>query len=130
MTRDAALWLRFLLAGAVNTGFGLLVYALALQAGAADWLALLLSLVMGVAFNFLSMGGYAFRDLSLARAPRFVLAYALLYAVNLLLLRAVSPWLGSPLLAQTLLTPLMAGLSYLMLSRWVFNQPRQHHTAS
>ncbi|MEK8046869.1 GtrA family protein [Ideonella margarita] len=122
MKRDAALWLRFLLAGAANTGFGLLVYALTLQAGAADWVALLLGLVMGVIFNFLSMGGYAFRDLSWARAPRFVLAYALLYAVNLLLLRALNTWLGSPLLAQVLLTPLMAGLSYLMLSRWVFTR--------
>ena len=75
-------FLRFLVAGAINTLFGFIVYSPAILAGAAVWLALLLGLVCGTIFNFFSTGGYVFRDLKLARVPRFVIFYFLVYMAN------------------------------------------------
>lgn len=111
---------RFLIAGGVNTLFGLAVYAAAVWLGAPVWLALLVSMILGTAFNFFSIGGYAFRDLARQRLPRFVSAYLMLYGLNLALLRVIRPWVEEPILAQCLLAPLVAGVSYLTMSRWVF----------
>lgn len=111
---------RFLVAGAVNTCFGLLIYAAARLGGAEDWLALLIALSAGLGFNFITLGGYAFRNLSLHRLPKFILAYFAIYALNLGLLRGLVEWTKSDVWAQVALTPFMAGLSYLIQSKWVF----------
>ena len=113
-------FLRFLIAGVANSVFGLAVYAGAIVAGSPDWVALLLGLAAGVVFNFLSLGGYAFRDLSLQRLPRFVCSYGVVYVVNLGLLELLRGFIPSAVLCQILLTPPMALLSYLLLSKFVF----------
>jgi len=111
---------RFLLAGAVNTLFGLAVYAVCIYAGLPPWLAMLAGTVLGIAFNFLSFGGYAFRDLSVRRLPRFLLSYGLTYFSNLAAFHALSAWVPDPLWCQTLLTPVVAIFSYLAMSNFVF----------
>jgi putative flippase GtrA len=117
-------FMRFLLAGAVNTLFGFVVYSLTIVAGAAVWLALLAGILAGVAFNFVTTGGYVFRDLSPRRFPRFLLAYLLIYLVNLGLITLLSPWISNVILAQAIVTLPMALSSYLLLARLVFRAPR------
>ena len=113
-------FLRFIVAGAINTLFGFLVYSVALLSGGAVWLALLLGLVSGTIFNFFSTGGYVFRDLRLARVPRFVVCYLLVYGVNLKLIDWLSLWVGNPILAQGILTLPIALLAYVVMARFVF----------
>ncbi len=127
---QARLW-RFLVAGVLNTAMGLLIYALALFLGAADWLALLVSLVIGIGFNFLTMGGYAFRQLTWSRLPRFVLAYLSVYLLNLWLLRLLNGWIQHQFWTQAALTPFIAAISFLLLSRWVFvsNKLKASHSS-
>ena len=55
-------FVRFLLAGMVNTLFGLAVFAGTTRVGLAPWAALLAGMLAGIAFNFVTLGGYAFRD--------------------------------------------------------------------
>jgi putative flippase GtrA len=117
-------FVRFLVAGVVNTAFGLAVYLGCLHAHAAPWLALLVGTVAGVTFNFFSLGAYAFRDLSLRRLPRFVGGYAVTYAVNLAALTLLRPLVPDPAWRQILLTVPMALFSYLLMSRLVFRRPR------
>lgn len=119
-TNDARTFVRFVIAGVINTLFGLLVYSLILSFGAEVWLALLTSLLMGIAFNFCSLGGYAFRDLSAKRLPRFVTSYLTVYLLNLSLLHFLQKWIASPMWCQFLLTPIMALVSYFIMSFWVF----------
>ena len=114
--------LRFLLAGAANTAFGLAIYALFSVLGVAPWAALLCGTVAGIGFNFVTLGGYAFRDLSWRRLPRFVGAYALAYLVNLGALHAFQPLVGNAIWRQVLLTPFMALFSYVCMSRFVFRR--------
>jgi len=116
-----AIYFRFLAAGVVNTLFGLLVYSATILFGAPTWLALIVGMTAGAAFNFVSMGAYVFRDIALKRLPKFALSYGFIYATNLSLLRLLKPWISDPIWGQLVLTPPMAALSYLVLSRMVFN---------
>lgn len=113
-------FLRFLVAGAINTLFGFLVYSAAMLSGAAVWLALLLGLVCGTIFNFFSTGGYVFRDLRLPRVPRFVVCYVFVYAANLKLIGWLSLWVGNQIMAQAILTVPIALLTYILMARFVF----------
>jgi putative flippase GtrA len=112
--------LRFLLAGAINTLFGFLVYTAAIVIGAAVWLALLAGIVCGMIFNFFSTGGYVFRELGWGRVPRFVLCYFLVYLSNLKLIEWLLPWVGNAILAQAILTLPIAALTYVLMARFVF----------
>jgi putative flippase GtrA len=114
-------YVRFLIAGGFNTLFGWLCYAGLILLGAPPWLALILATLTGITFNFITLGGYAFRSLVLNRFPRFVLAYCIIYTTNLVCLKALSPWVDSPILGQLILTLPLALLSYIIMSKLVFN---------
>ncbi len=122
MTAPFAEALRFGLAGAVNTAFGFSVYSgLVVLLGMAPSVALLVATVTGVLFNFFTFGGFTFRRLAVRRLPRFVAAYALIYAFNLALLeglRATSS-LG-PVVAQLLCLAVVAPAAYFVLKALVF----------
>lgn len=112
--------LRFLLAGAVNTLFGYVVYSLGILAGAPVWLALLVGTLLGTVFNFFTTGGYAFRRLSARRYPLFVACYLLVYGINLLLIEALSAWISDKLQIQAVLLVPLALLSYFLMAQLVF----------
>lgn len=113
-------FLRFLGAGGLNTFWGWAMYAIAILLQAPVWLALIVAIVAGIAFNFFTIGGYAFKDMAMNRLPRFIAAYGLLYVINLLLLSFLTQWVNSLIWAQCMLTLPLALLSYLLMSCWVF----------
>lgn len=123
--RDPKTFLRFLIAGGFNTLFGWAAYTVCILAGARPWLALIIATCAGVAFNFFSVGGYAFRDMAWRRLPRFVACYAGIYTLNLAGITLLGRWIPSPIWAQAILTPPMALMSYFLLSRLVFTAPTQ-----
>ena len=116
--------LRFAVAGAVNTAFGFGVYSgLIVLFDVAPSLSLLIATVAGVLFNFLTFGGFAFRQLDARRLPRFLAAYGFIYLFNLALLeglRAASA-LG-PVSAQLICLVVVAPTAYLLLKAQVFRQ--------
>lgn len=114
-------FVRFLIAGGVNTLFGLLVYSIAVTAGLFVWQALLAGILAGVGFNFVTTGGYVFRDLTPTRFLRFAIVYLLVYLVNLALVMFLSRWIDSAIWIQVILTIPMALGSYFLMSRFVFN---------
>jgi putative flippase GtrA len=113
-------FLRFIVAGAVNTLFGYAVYGAGILLGAPVWMALLAGTVAGTVFNFFTTGGYAFRQLALRRYPSFVACYLLVYAGNLVLLGWLSAWIADKLVAQAMLVVPMALVSYVLMARVVF----------
>ena len=116
-------FIRFLLAGGLNTLFGFSVYSAAIWADLPVWAALLAANVTGVAFNFVTTGGYAFRRLLLAHFPRFLAAYLSCFIINWGLIRWLAHGVPNAIVAQAILTLPMAVLSYLIMSRWVFVEP-------
>lgn len=112
---------RFVLVGGINTLFGFTVFGVIAYLGGHTWQALLGGNIAGIVFNFLTIGGIVFRDLSPKRMVRFIAAYLGLFLLNLkaieLLTNAIQ---ADRILAQALLTAPMAILSYLIMSRFVF----------
>lgn len=112
---------RFIAVGVLNSLFGFCAYSVCILLGLPPWAALIAGNVAGIGFNFLTTGGLVFADLSRRRFPRFVLSYLALYLLNLGLAHEIIPLVGGPIACQALLTPPLACLSFLLMSRFVFN---------
>src|SRR5882762_481506 len=80
-------FVRFLLIGLFNTCVGYGIYAALVLIGLDPVIALSISFCLGVGFNFVSTGRVVFSSTDVWRFPRFVLAYAIVYVANLLLLK-------------------------------------------
>jgi len=113
---------RFIAVGVLNSLFGFCAYSACIFLKFPPWAALIAGNVAGIAFNFLTTGGLVFADLSRKRIPRFALSYLALYLLNLGLAHAIIPLVGGPIFSQALLTPPLACLSFLLMSRFVFNR--------
>ncbi|WP_421988551.1 GtrA family protein [Roseococcus sp.] len=120
MTGEFRRVLRFLVAGLVNTGFGFAAYAAFILLGAPLAVAVAGGTVLGFLFNFLSYGGFVFGSTSYRLLPRFLLFYATLCGLNLLLLHALSLFGAGPLLSQAALLPVLAVYGYLGMRFFVF----------
>jgi putative flippase GtrA len=108
----------FLLAGGINTLFGYSVYSALVLLGIVPHVAVVISTVAGVLFNFLTTSA-VFRSRDVRRLPRFLAVYAVMMGLNILLLDlAMRAGLG-PLLAQAVILPLFA-LTFLAMRRFVF----------
>jgi putative flippase GtrA len=117
-------FVRFLLVGILNTLFGLAIYAVLIWLGLPIWGALLGGNVAGIAFNFFTTGHLIFSDIALSRLPRFIGAYLTCYLVNYLSINTLV-WAGlGAIEGQALLAPLIAVLSYYLMSQHVFRSDR------
>lgn len=108
----------FLIAGGINTLFGYGVYSAQVLMGIVPHIAVVISTVVGVLFNFLTTSA-VFRSRDLRKLPRFLAVYAAMMGLNILLLHiAMRVGLG-PLLAQALILPIFT-LTFLAMRRFVF----------
>jgi putative flippase GtrA len=118
--------IRFGVAGVVNTAFGFGVYAGLVLLGVPVAAALLVATVVGVFFNFLTFGAFAFRQLDARRLPRFLVAYGFIYLFNLALLEGLRAATGiGPIVAQLACLVVVAPTAYLVLKAKVFREPAQ-----
>lgn len=113
---------RFLAIGVLNTAIGYALYIVGLQFHAAPAMALVFATAFGAVFNYFSTGRVVFGVHSLNRMPRFLLAYALIYVFNLLILKAFLMSGLRPWLAQALSLPIVVVVSYCLLNFWVFEE--------
>lgn len=115
-------FLLFLAVGGLNTlfGYGLFVALVALRLPIP--VAMLLSTVGGVLFNFRTTGGIVFASRDGRRIFRFVAVYALLYGANLAGLSALMAMGLGVYLASALLLAPMALLAYALNKTFVFRE--------
>ena len=113
-------FLRFLLAGGVNTAFGYgLFYALLLLSGSAMF-ALTLGTILAVLFNFLTTGAFVFRTMERHRLWRFFAVYGVVYIYNAIGLTTLQAFGMAPALAGLVLLPGAVVLAYLLNRSLVF----------
>jgi putative flippase GtrA len=113
-------FVRFLAIGVLNTAVGYALYIIGLEFHVAPTIALIFATTFGAIFNYFSTGRAVFGVHSLNRMPRFLLAYAIIYCFNLLILD-VFLWFGlKPWLAQAFSLPIVVVVSYCILNFWVF----------
>lgn len=111
--------IHFLAAGMLNTAFGYSAYALCLALGSTPPLAVVISTIAGICFNFRTLGA-VFAGRGHSRLLRFVAVYATVAPLNILLidcgrLVGLDPYLGGAL-ALAVIIP----LTYLAMRLFVF----------
>ena len=117
--REAARFGRFLGAGAVNAGFGYVVFILVVHLVPTGWLALMITYAIGLTFNFFVFSRFVFVE-STGHPARFVGSYIVAFALNSALYSAVYMWLPHPALAQLICLPPVAIATYLLMRCWSF----------
>lgn len=118
-------FLRFLAVGGLNTLFGFVVYSLFALTTLETWLVLIISSVAGIAFSFISTGGLVFRDMGLARVPRFILCYAVIVVIYSQLITWLSPICGGRIWAMAIIILPMSLMTYFLQSWFVFRNSAQ-----
>ena len=113
-------FIRFLLVGGLNTLFGYSVYALLIFLHVHYALAALGGQVLGVLFNFKTIGLLVFDRRGNRRFLRFVSVYILTYLLTALLLKFFHAFNVNLYLAGALLLLPMAVLSYFLNRKFVF----------
>ena len=108
----------YLIAGGVNTLFGYAMYSALVLLGMVPHGAVILGGVTGVLFNFLTTGT-VFQSRDIRRLPRFLLVYAVMLGLNMLVIDHLMRAGLGPLLAQAVIVPIFA-LTFLAMRRFVF----------
>lgn len=113
----------FLFVGGINTVFGYGIYALFLIVFKLSYpLALGLSTIFGILFNFKTIGIFVFQNSNNKLIIRFILVYGVSYGINLLLLYFLNQLAVDPLIAQALLIIPVAFLGYGLNKKFVFSE--------
>lgn len=110
-------FIRFILIGVLNTAFGYCVFAILIWAGLSPQPALALAFVLGVIWNFFAHARFVFGEGGLSRVPHYVLGYLVVYGFNALALKMLLSAGLTSLVAQALLAPVAAVLSFFLIAK-------------
>ncbi|MFD0716748.1 GtrA family protein [Paenibacillus sp. GCM10027626] len=115
-------FIRFLFVGGLNTIFGYAVFSLFLYFNFHYTIASLLSTLLGILFNFKTIGRLVFENKNNRLFYRFMAVYLIMYLLNILLLKLLSSVFSNLYyLAAVLIIP-MAILSFLLNKSIVFRR--------
>ena len=120
-------FIKFLLVGALNTAFGLSIYAVLIHVGLPIWAALIGGNVAGIVFNFFTTGSLVFSEVSLMRLPRFIGVYLTCYILNYLSIRFLVSLHVGAIKSQVFISPIIAVTSFYLMSRYVFATRTSRH---
>lgn len=112
---------RYLMVGTLNTGFSYLIYAVGLFLGLSYMTANLVSCVLGVLFSFKTQGKFVFNDANNPRLWRFIFIWAVLYVLNIGLIKLFLNVGLNAYLGGALALPVMVMLSYFAQRMFVFS---------
>jgi putative flippase GtrA len=115
-------FLLFLLVGGLNTLVGYSIFAGLILLGARPALALTIATILGVLFNFKSIGSLVFQSVKARLIPRFLAVYVVQFLVNLIALRMLIDLGAPPLLAQLIVLPILSVATFIMMRRFVFER--------
>jgi putative flippase GtrA len=113
--------IRFVIVGAVNTGFGYVVFAALVLLGLGTQIALAISFIAGILWNFRTHGSFVFGTQGYTRLPIYAAVYLVLYLLNSILLANAITAGTNPLVAQAAIAVLVAVISFVSLS-WVLRK--------
>lgn len=112
--------IRFLLVGGLNTVFGYCIFAFFIYIGAHYSLAVLLTTILGVLFNFRTTGMLVFNNSDKRLFLKFIGVYGSLYFINVLMLKVFKLFMVNMYLAGALLVLPMALLGFFLNKKFVF----------
>jgi putative flippase GtrA len=115
-------FVRFLMVGALNSVVGYGIFAGLVFTGLMPEIALLIATMLGILFNFLTTGQLVFGRRHGRYLLKFVAVYGAVYALNAAALRMMMSLSIPPLVAQLILLPVAALLTYVALRTLVFKE--------
>lgn len=104
----------YLLVGGINTLFGYSVYAVLIFMKLHYLLASLFSLILGVLFNFFTMGKFVFKKFAICYVKKFIVFYLTLYGVYVLFIKLFSYWQSNMYISGFVGGLLVATLSFIV----------------
>ena len=113
---------RFILAGALNTLFGWTIFSLFIFYGINVSLSLFFGMTFGILFNYLTIGGYAFKKFSRIIFLKFILSNLFIYFLNLFVLSILQNVINNVIFAQFTLLPFLAIISFIIMKKIVFKK--------
>jgi putative flippase GtrA len=119
-----AQFIQFLLIGCLNITMGYGLFAAFIILSLPTALALLLSTVVGVLFNYCSSGRLVFSWRTSNRLWLFVLSHTVIYSLNIAALLWLERMSIPVLVAQAFVLPLIVVLAFLFNKCFVFSPPR------
>jgi putative flippase GtrA len=111
---------RFVLTGAINTGFSYCIYAACIFAGAGYALASAASLAGGILFSYKTTSHLVFPQADGGSLPRYLGCYAVVYGFNVLLLKMLDSLGIDPYVCGLIAAVPTAVLSFALLKLLVF----------
>jgi len=114
-------FIRFVLIGGVNTVFGYSAYAFFIYLGINYQIAIPLSTICGILFNFKTTGSIVFENKNNKLFLKFLAVYGFIYLVNINLYKLLLVRIGDrPYAIQALLLPVIVVLSFMLNKFLVF----------
>ena len=113
---------KYLLVGGLNTTFGYCVFAIFLFIGFHYTLAVLVSTILGVLFNFQSYGRLVFQNHSVSLLGRFIFIYTIIYFVNILLILLFERIVFNLYYSGALAMPFIAYFGFILNKRYVWKK--------
>ncbi|MBY0433311.1 MAG: GtrA family protein [Cyclobacteriaceae bacterium] len=115
-------FIKFLLTGGLNTAFGYALFALCNLIIGNAYLAIILSTIIGVIFNFKTYGKFVFNSNDHSRVFRFCGVYLLLIVLQMLSLKTLKLiGIDNSYLAGLIIVIPLAGLSFFLMRKFVFS---------
>lgn len=114
-------FLKFLLVGGINTLFGYLIYAFFVFAVHNRYASVALATIVAMFFSFFTYGSIVFKAKNKELLGRFFIYYLTMMMIQMIFLKGLE-YIGvsNSYLAGAILLPPMAGLSFLLIRRFVF----------
>jgi len=113
---------KYLLVGGLNTTFGYCVFVTFLFFGLHFSLAVLISTILGVLFNFQSYGRLVFQNHSVNLLGRFIFVYTIIYFTNILLILLFERLVFNLYYSGALAIPFIAYLGFNLNKRYVWKK--------
>ncbi len=113
-------FIKFVLVGILNTLFGYSLFAFFIYLKMHYSLAVLLATILGILFNFRTIGRLVYRNSNNLLIFRFVGVYGATYLLNVAALRILDGFNVNMYVAGILLLGPMAVISFLLQSKYVF----------
>ncbi len=114
------LFIKFILVGILNTAFGYFVFAALLYFGLHYTLAVVLSTIAGVLFNFKTTGKLVFKNDNNKLIFKFVAVYAFTSIIGIIVLRLAELVNVNLYFAGMVSTGICAIISFILNKNWVF----------
>lgn len=116
-------FIRFVLIGILNTIFGVGLYCFFIYLGISYSVAVLFSTVLGVLFNFKTIGVFVFKNGDNRLIFRFLTVYSALYFVNIALIHLFIKLIElNEYIAGIVVTPIVAIVSFILQKHFVFKK--------